>query len=102
MTYKYQPPCTITPELVSLVAEISKTIGRLSARAKAAHVDSAHFVRYLFKKILEASQEAASVSEKMSEKTLRLIDEHPTITIAELAHALGVASRTIERTLKSL
>lgn len=71
-----------------------------------AHADSAHFVRYMLKMILEASLEAASVSEKMSEKMsekiLRLIAEQPTITIAELAHTLGVASRTIERTLKSL
>lgn len=36
MTDMYQSPCTITPELVSLVAEILQTSGRLSARAESA------------------------------------------------------------------
>jgi Fic family protein len=37
MNDKYQPPCTIAPEIVSLVADISQTLGRLSVQAKTAH-----------------------------------------------------------------
>lgn len=36
MSDKYQPPCTITPEIVSSVAEIAQTIGPLPARAQTA------------------------------------------------------------------
>jgi|WetSurMetagenome_2_1015567.scaffolds.fasta_scaffold1390580_1 DeoR/GlpR family transcriptional regulator of sugar metabolism len=45
-------------------------------------------------------------SEKMSEKTpdriLRLVSSNHDITIAELAQAIGVTSRTIERNIKKL
>lgn len=30
---KYQPPCTITPKIVTLVAEIGETIGRCTVLA---------------------------------------------------------------------
>ncbi len=42
------------------------------------------------------------VSEKTSEKILRLVETNQSITIAELAAAIGVTTRTIERNIKNL
>jgi len=41
-------------------------------------------------------------SEKTSEKILRLVETNQSITIAELAAAIGVTTRTIERNIKNL
>lgn len=49
-----------------------------------------------------ALSETTHVSEKMSEKILRLNRAKETITIAEMAELTGTATRVIERTLKAL
>lgn len=45
---------------------------------------------------------AASVSEKSSEKILRLLNDQPDLTIAKLAEELGMTTRAIEKQLRNL
>ncbi|MGD9941584.1 MAG: winged helix-turn-helix domain-containing protein, partial [Clostridia bacterium] len=71
-----------------------------------ASANSSAFIHYMLRMIHEAVQEAATVSEKMTEKTsekiLRYIKENASITIAELAEKTGLTTRTIERNLRVL
>jgi Fic family protein len=82
-------------------AEYYKAINQSTASA-----NSSAFIHYMLRMIHEAVQEAATVSEKMTEKTsekiLRYIKENASITIAELAEKTGLTTRTIERNLRVL
>jgi ATP-dependent DNA helicase RecG len=65
------------------------------------------FTRPTYERVLDMHEiTRIAASEKMSEKTpdriLRLVSVNKTITISELAHALGVTPRTIERNIKML
>jgi ATP-dependent DNA helicase RecG len=82
MTTTYHPPFTITPKILTLVADIFLSLGKLTV------------LQMLLKTIQE--------NLKMSEKIMRLIAENNSIAIAELAGIIGVSTRTIERNLKSL
>jgi len=50
----------------------------------------------------QSDQVSEKTSEKTSEKILRIIDGNPETTIAELAEAIGISTRSIERNLKKL
>lgn len=71
-----------------------------------AHANSSVFIEFMLRMIREAVQEAASASEKKTEKTsekiLRLIGENPKVTIAELGRLTGLTTRSVERNLQSL
>lgn len=48
MTNPYQPPCTLTPAIINLVARIAEVVGRLSARIEASeglHLRRSHRIR---------------------------------------------------------
>ena len=69
--------------------------------------NSTPFIEFMLKALLDALTEvlaktSVKVSLKTSEKMLVLIQGRPLITIAELAKAIGVTERSIERNLKKL
>jgi len=78
-------------------AEYYKAINQSTASA-----NSSACIHYMLRMIHEAVQEAATVSEKTSEKILRYISENASITIGELAQRMGLTTRTIERNLRVL
>ena len=69
--------------------------------------NSTPFIKFMLQALLDALTEVLAktsekVSVKTSEKILVLIQDRPLITIAELAKAIGVTERSIERNLKKL
>ncbi len=77
--------------------------------------DSAHFIRFMLGCIEMAVRQAAAqtpatmsgkmsgiLSGKTSQQVLALVGETPTISIPELAEALGVSGRTVERAIRRL
>ena len=82
-------------------AEYYEALNQSGAKA-----NSAPFIDFMLRMIRDAVVESAAMSEKKPEKTsekiLRLIAENPQLTIAELAHLTGLATRSIERNLQGL
>ena len=69
--------------------------------------NSTPFIEFMLQALLDTLTEvlektSEKVSDKTSEKIIVLIDKNPLITIAELAEAIGVTERSIERNLKKL
>ena len=64
--------------------------------------ESTPFIEFMLEIIEESIESSVKSSVKTDEKILQLLKEHPTATMAEVAEALGLSTRAVEKQMASL